>query len=535
MIRYLGCALTVGVLGCSGSPAALGPHQTPRLRGAVDIGPVSPSEPIDLVMVMKPRGDVPALIAQQLRPTSPWFGRYLTPAEFGDQFGPTDGEYDQLLAWLESRGLAVARREPSRTSVTVSGTADAVEQALNTRLRNYRDARGEFRAPAVEPQFSPTLANLIEGVIGLDDAARFHSHMHAPEPQPNASGGGSQDPADLQKLYGADAAGAMGFHGEGETIAILGTGYPPSTTKDIDPFITKFKLTFNRKAQLTQWFLGGPNRNPDSEAQTEYGENILDIDMVMGMAPAASVVHVFTATNSPGLFGDGIPFILNQVPQAHAVSVSYGICERFAIGEAMTLNYLFAQAKAQGQTWFIASGDDGTDGCKDTDPNGVFSVDWPSASPFVLGVGGTALSSGKEVAWDSGGGGQSEFEVKPAYQIGVGPYANDKVRDVPDVAALAGPPGVTIGYNGQTSSSEGTSCAAPIWAGAWAILDQSQGGGGVRNSHERIYQLAGVGFHDITGGANNGGATEGFQAIPGYDLATGWGSPDLPNLIKNWK
>jgi hypothetical protein len=110
------------------------------------------------------------------------------------------------------------------------------------------------------------------------------------------------------------------------------------------------------------------------------------------------------------------------------------------------------------------------------------------------------------------------------------------VRDTPDIAALAGAPGVSTGYNGTISSSEGTSCAAPITAALFVLLDQATGGKGLRNSLERVYQLgqAGVGFHDITSGSNNGGATAGFPALPGYDLATGWGTPDLPNLIKNW-
>jgi kumamolisin len=117
----------------------------------------------------------------------------------------------------------------------------------------------------------------------------------------------------------------------------------------------------------------------------------------------------------------------------------------------------------------------------------------------------------------------------------VGPYPNDGVRDQPDIAALGGPPGVAVFAQGQTFASEGTSASTPMWAAAWAVLDQvKMGGKGIFNGHERIYQLAGTGFQDITSGNNSDGVTPGYSALPGYDLATGWGTPNLASLIAAW-
>ena len=519
MTRWI-VALCACAAACSAPPAQLGPHQPPRLVGAVDVGPTDAGQMMDLVLALKrrPGADVDLLLKQQAKQLV----GFMTPAQFGAEFGPTVEDYEALAAWLSARGFEIVRREPSRTTLTVRGTVAAVEDAFHTRIRNYTDTHGQFYAPAEEPQFEPLIARSLDIIIGLDDANYWHSHAH-PYPDFRA---GAQTPPDLITGYGLDKVPQ--YQGQGETVAILGTGYPPSLKGDVDSYVKKFSLGFDRKSQYAQIFLGGPNRDSDSLAGTEYGENVLDVQMVMGLAPKASIIHILTATNSPGLFGDGFPYIINNVPQAHAVSVSYGICERFAIGETAAFNLLFQQAKAQGQEWFFAAGDSGSDGCEDGTSDPVLSPGWPTTSPYVMGVGGTGISQGTEVAWSYGGGGQSEFTPKPAYQDGIGPYPDDGVRDTPDVAAVAD--NVAIVVQGSLTSIGGTSAATPMWAAIWSLLDQSQGGGGIRNSHERMYQLgaAGLGFHDITTGNN------GYPALPGYDLATGWGSPDLPSLIAHW-
>src|SRR5439155_12781926 len=129
---------------------------------------------------------------------------------------------------------------------------------------------------------------------------------------------GSAEPPDLTLLYDVTAAAGQG---DGETVAILGTGLPPSDA-DVDGYITKYALPASRAKQYTRVFVGGPNRDAPGLAQNEYGENLLDVDMVLALAPHADIVHVLTATNSPGLFADGIQHIINNVPQAHQVSVS---------------------------------------------------------------------------------------------------------------------------------------------------------------------------------------------------------------------
>jgi kumamolisin len=537
-------------VGCGAPPSGPQNHQPARVQGAVDRGPLARDEKIDFVVGLKLRDadGLHRLLSSQAR----GFEHAITPLQFADRFGASSEDYQRVLDWARNYNLEVMRTVDGRSTVTLRGAVADVERAFGTELHQWSDGNGTFFSPTV--QWNPPFAEIFNGVVGLDDANRWYSHRFDPGPVPPDAATPSQTPGNLRAMYGFPSA--PGTLGEGETIGILGTGYPPSNTPcpatgvcktDVPGWAKNAKgglstgFAINTAAQYAQVFVGGPNRDESSLANNEYGENLLDVDMALGLAPGASVIHAFTATNSPGLFSDGITFFINQVPQAHAVSVSYGTCERVAIGEVQVLNVLFAQAKAQGQQWFFATGDNGTDACRDGKPNTVVSSNWPSSSPYVMAVGGTQCTNGcvpgTETVWGgagAGGGGQSEIMAKPAYQIGVGPYPNDGVRDQPDLAALGGPPGVEVFAQGQVFASEGTSASTPQWAAAWAIIDQAKGGGGINNGHERLYQLAGTGMWDTTMGNNSDGVTPGYPALPGYDLATGWGSPNLTLLIPAW-
>jgi kumamolisin len=420
--------------------------------------------------------------------------------------------------------------------VGARGTIAAIEAAFGTKLRMYQDKNGRFRAPISEPQLRDELL-VVAGMGGLDDAAILRPHHTPPPPDANAHMG-ALGPADILKLYGGDLIPQ--WQGEGQSIAILGAGYPPSPTRDIDPFVKKYALPFERAKQYTQILLGGPNRDSDSLAQSEYFEGVLDIDMVMGAAPKASIINVTSATNL-GMFETGIPFIVNNTPHVHTASISYGLCERYYAPWVGLFDFLFAQGKSQGQQWFVSSGDYGADGCGDLTDDAVLAADYPASSPWVVAVGGTMVEgvNHKEVVWNEGcekciaGGGQSMLYVKPDYQIGVGPYPDDGVRDLPDFSAVA--TDIAIIVQGQASSSGGTSASAPFMSGMFSRIDQALGGKGLRNVHERAYELgkAGIGWNDITEGTLTA-ITPGYDALPGYDLATGWGTPNLPVLIANW-
>jgi kumamolisin len=515
-------ALLLTLTACTAVPARHAASAVPkRVSLAHDVGPADGDSIIDVVLVLRARAHAVAVDA-----------RSLTPREFGDQYGPSRADYAQMVAWLHDQGLAIVRTADSRTTVATRGPVAAYARVFGLDFRMFADAHGRFRAFTSEPIYPGPLAGRVLAAIGLHDAVHLKTpHQTMPPPTPIQG----ETPDQLQTLYGVQG---LAQHGDGETVAILGTGLPPDPQSDVGAFLALFGRPPLAANQYTQVFVDGPNRDPAGEARSELIENVLDAEMVLAMASRANVVHVLTATNEVGLFTNGISYIVNELPQAHAVSCSYGQCERGSQTDFLGIDALFDQARAQGQQWFFASGDDGSDDCGDRAAGLVPAVDFPASMPWVVAVGGTELAGTPpaEVAWSQSGGGQSEEFAKPDYQQGIGPFASDGVRDVPDVAALAGAPGVAIVHGGREFPIGGTSAAAPMWAGVWALIDQSQGGAGMPQGHAELYRLGagGHGFHDITSGGNAIGTVPGFNAGPGFDLTTGWGTPDVPALISNW-
>jgi kumamolisin len=531
-LRHVLPMVLVSAVGCSSTVPIDDAPASGRVQQAVDLGRLAPDTQVDFVVGLSLRHRP---VLQGVLATRKSGEMAYSPDDFAAEFAPTSLEYNRVLAWLRANGVLVTRTTAGRTTVSAHATAAAVEQLLGTELHDYSDGDGRFFAAAGPLSVVPELVGVVQGVVGLSGSGGWQPHLAWPN-----IAGAALTPNDMHTLYGADAIANPGM---GEVVAILGAGRPPDPTADVAGFISAFKpYNLTSAPGYQQVLVGGPNRDPASTANNEYIENVLDAEMVLGMAPLATVVHVLTATNSPGLFTDGISYIVNEVPKAHAVSVSYGGCERGSASEMAVMNTLFEQAQAQGQQWFFASGDTGTDGCRDGAGNKHITAGWPTSSPYIIGVGGTMIGSdGAEVTWNqnsatageaAGGGGPSEVFSKPAYQMGVTP--SDNARDTPDISAIAGGAGVWVAVGTQHGSVGGTSAASPVCAGLWALVDQGKGGTGISNALTKIYGIGTTAaFHDITVGNNGGpnGIDPGYPAGTGYDLATGWGTPNVAQLI----
>jgi quinol monooxygenase YgiN len=192
-----------------------------------------------------------------------------------------------------------------------------------------------------------------------------------------------------------------------------------------------------------------------------------------------------------------------------------------------------------GITVLVASGDDGS---SDGTTGGTPTVDFPASSPYVVGCGGTKLTlSGttisSEQAWnelssDEGatGGGVSEVFALPTFQdrANVPKAPNGFVgRGVPDVAGDADPEtGYNVVVDGEETVIGGTSAVAPLWAGLFALINQSLGTN-VGYVNSLLYSATEEAtFHDITSG-NNGA----YSAGPGWDACTGLGTPNGSALL----
>lgn len=253
----------------------------------------------------------------------------------------------------------------------------------------------------------------------------------------------------------------------------------------------------------------------------------LDVEWAHAIAPQAKIVLVEAASNSFANLMQAVDVAVAN--GASVVSMSFGGSE---FSSETSFDFHF---NVNGVTFTASSGDSGS------------GVEYPAASPFVVGVGGTTLSvdsSGNylgETAWSGSGGGLSTVENEPLNQA-LYPIRNDPggVRGVPDVA-YDGDPNTgfavydTVRYQGQTGWFQvgGTSAGAPQWAALFAIANSVRAGNGkgtLGSANNAVYAVGSGNFHDITSGTNGTCGTL-CTASAGYDYVTGLGSPRANLMI----
>lgn len=325
------------------------------------------------------------------------------------------------------------------------------------------------------------------------------------------------DPAQIKSAYGISQ---LSYTGSGETIAIVDAYGSPTIQNDLNTFDSQFGLP---AASLTIAY-------PDGQPQKSDGgwalETSLDVEWAHALAPNAKILLVVAKSSSTTNLIDAINYATDH--GAQVVSNSWGGSE---FSSEASYNSDFEH---QGVVYVASAGDSGA------------GVEWPAASPYVLSVGGTSLDTSSngsyvsETAWSSSGGGVSAYETIPAYQDNWTSVVGS-ARGVPDIAWDADPnTGVavydTTRDSGQSGWFEvgGTSVGSPSWAALIALADQGRTTP-LSNSDvmTQLYSLAGAtgstgymtNFHDITSGSN------GNPALPGYDLVTGIGSPQVNQLI----
>ena len=281
-------------------------------------------------------------------------------------------------------------------------------------------------------------------------------------------------------------------------------------------------------------FTSTGQENPNT---CDDGEQILDIVNVIGMAPGLTQVLFYEGNSSTD--------VLNQMATdniAKVISSSWGGGDFGSASEP-----IFKQFQAQGITYLNATGDSGQFNSSTYAP--------PSVSANITQVGGTNLTTSSaggawsgEVGWPDSGGGYYSGTPIPSYQQASGVINSSNggsttLRNAPDVAAEANFDNTTVINGTFESGYGGTSYATPRWAGLIALANQQAAANGVGTVgffNPKLYTL-GTGssyaslFHDITSGNNkpSAGSGNGFNAVSGYDLVTGWGSPIGAALINN--
>lgn len=336
-------------------------------------------------------------------------------------------------------------------------------------------------------------------------------------------------PAQISSAYNFDSS----YTGTGETIAIIDAYGSPSIQNDLNYFDSAYGLP----AQTIQIVkLGGHiSKNAGWALETS-----LDVEYAHAMAPSASIVLIETSSaSSSSLITSAVNYAYNTT-HANVISMSWGLAESsMTSAQLKSYDSTFQYVGQHGVIMVAASGDNGAN-----DGTSAPTVNFPAASPYVVGVGGTTLTTSvvkgvttyQRSAWNSSGGGISQYFSEPTYQSSNGISLSG--RGVPDVSYDANPnTGVwvydTTTYEGVTGwiGVGGTSAGAPQWAAIFAEAQQanpSLNGANVLTALYSVYSSSsyGTAFHDITSGYNGA-----FSSTTGYDEVTGIGSPDVTALL----
>jgi len=534
------CATMRGADGGAGGRQMLHGHVPKAVRELKAVARLDEGQRLGLAIALPLRNQagLTALLGELYDPRSPMFHRYLTPGEFTERFGPTEGDYEAVAKFAEAHGLAVTHRHPNRLLLDVEGRVGDIEKALHVTMRVYRHpTEGRlFYAPDAEPSLD--LETPIEHVSGLDNYAPPQPRLRVrPMPPGRAGVAGNAGSGPSGEYMGQDFrtgyAPGVALTGSGQAVGLLQfDGY---NTSDITYYENKAGLP---NVKLTNVLLDGFSGHPVStNGETEVS---LDIEMTMSMAPGISNILVYEAPPTGNYWHD----LLNRMATDNlAKQLS---CSWYIPGgtEDTVADGIFAEMATQGQTFFSASGD-----------SDAFTglIPFPGDTPYITEVGGTTLSENgtggtyeSETVWNwdngegSGGGISTQYAI-PTWQQGISMTANGgstTMRNVPDVAMNAN--NVYVRAAGEDQDVGGTSCAAPLWAGFTALVNEQatlNGQNTVGFLNPALYAIGTSGnyttaFHDITTGNNTSTSSpNNFYAVTGYDLCTGWGTPAGVALI----
>jgi subtilase family serine protease len=380
-------------------------------------------------------------------------------------------------------------------------------------------------------------------------------------------------PQQLRAAYGIQPLLNHAIDGRGVTVALpeeaeAGPAQTPDVTdirKDVADFDRRFGLP-RARIQITTT-LAGSSSSPWLASE----EEVEDTELVHAVAPDATIREILVdpaSVSTPAKFAATFSAYVHIAVRYAAVISQCQVGETFSVGEnswtsaeVTTMNSALEYAAARHVTFVVASGDEGAIGFDSSVP--VKQVIFPTSDPLVLGVGGTSLTAShvtgayiSETAWNTpgmpsepgaSGGGFSHLFARPAYQDGVPGIGS--TRGVPDVAADgSGETGMALAFSTSGAGywlvgAGGTSAGAPFWAGLIALADQ-EAGHPLGFVNPAIYRIARgpmyhKAFHDTTTGDNTVVLTStsppvtitGYQAGPGWDPVTGWGTPDAQVLV----
>jgi kumamolisin len=492
--------------------------------------PATQSMRLVLVLPLRNQAVLDDFLKEVYDPASASYRQFLTVEEFTAKFGPSRQDYETVIRFAKAHGFTVVGTSSNRLNVDVTGSVASIEDAFHLAMNVYRDpTHGRtFYAPDREP--TPDLTAQLWHITGLDDYSipqpaivRRDQRVKPPASTgscPSASFCGS----DMRAAYYQGTA----LTGSGQSLGLL--EYYGTDLADLNTYYANAHQTNN--VPITLLSTDGTSTSCLYSNGCDDTEQTLDMTQALGMAPGMSSLVMYVGSTDSAIF--------NAMATAQPLNAQLSSSWTWYPADPNTDNPYFEEFAAQGQNLFQAAGDSG----KWSSSSEIY----PADDVYLTSVGGTDLDTSSaggswssETAWSDGGGGISpdKFAI-PSWQTAAasGCSACSKTyRNGPDVSANANFTFYVCADQTTCTANEygGTSFAAPMWAGYLALANQQAVANGEKTLgfiNPTLYAI-GLGsiydtnFHDITSGSN------GYSATVGYDLATGWGSPNGSSLINS--
>ncbi|MGD0629406.1 MAG: protease pro-enzyme activation domain-containing protein [Terracidiphilus sp.] len=526
-------------------------REAARASQAQPIGrlPVDQVMQLDVVLPLRDPAGLKAFLNDVSDPTSFSYRRFLTVAEFTERFGPSQADYDAVISFAKSSGFEVVGGTRDGMEVQIKGPVSAIEKTFHVNMMTYRHPTESrtFYGPDREP--TTNLAFSLWHISGLDNFSIPHpmfekksdyAKAHGiPEDQvvKHATTGSGPSASFLGSDMRAAYYGGTALTGAGQNLGLF--EYLGTDLTDLSTYFSNVGQTNN--VPITLLSTDGTSTScVDSRAggSCDDTEQTLDMTQAIGMAPGLSSLVMYIGSTDTAI----ISAMTTHSPLPTTIGCSWG----WTPADPSTLDPYFEKMAAQGQNFFAASGDSSTWSSS--------NEAWPADDAHVVSVGGTDLVTASaagpwksETAWvDSGGGISPDGIAIPSWQAAAGVINSSNkgsttLRNGPDVSANANFTFYTCADQTACLANDygGTSFATPMWAAYIALVNQQLANNGdstIGFINPTIYAQNESGgaltsayttdFHDIVSGTSGS-----YSAVTGYDLVTGWGSPNGTGLI----
>src|SRR6202789_505426 len=499
----------------------------------------------DVVLASRDRAGLETFVQEVNDSTGPSYHQFLTPQEFTARFGPRQKDWNALVAFAKASGFQIVGGSRDAMDLRMTGTVAAIEKAFHVTMGVYQHPAENrtFYAPDREPTVN--LPFSLWHVSGLDNYSIPHpmfvkksdyAKAHGISPDKvvsHATTGSGPSASFLGSDMRAAYYGGTALTGSGQNIGLFEfLGYDIA---DLNTYYSNVGQT--RTATVTGISTDGSSLScvdSRSGGDCDDTEQILDMTQALGMAPGITGLYVYVGNTDTAIIS--AMTVTTDAPLSKQISCSWG----WTPADPSTLDPYFEKMSSQGQNFFAAAGDSSTWSSS--------NEAWPADDANIVSVGGTDLTTASaggawksETAWaDSGGGTPPDSLPIPSWQQLSGVITSSNkgsttLRNGPDVAANANFTFYVCADQTTCTANDygGTSFATPMWAGYLALANQqaATNGDSIGFIDPIIYPAA-LGssystlFHDITSGSCGT-----YSGITGYDLCTGWGSPNTTGII----